>query len=177
MARLFTGREVIEQWNPLDGVPAPEFVPDEWNGPHVGVRLVDAWRTLAKIPMPRFWPRSFGRMWPAYRIEWTDLLSMIGAGELEAMQREQNRTRVLPSATEISQMEKAIAWPMEYLDNPRSVLIVNVCARMTAIDGNLQREIRRRHYGGGDAKQWMKINWKLCDRIADGLIKDRVLVF
>lgn len=176
MARLFTGGETIDDWNPLDGVPAPEYVPNEWNGPHVGVRLIDAWRTLAKIPMPRFWPRGFGRMWPSYRIEWTDLLSMIGAGELEAMQREMNRVRVLPSAMEISQMEKSIAWPLDYLDQARQVLIVNVCARMTAIEGNLQREIQRRGYGG-EPEAWKKLNWSLCNRIADGLIRDKVLVF
>jgi hypothetical protein len=176
MARLFTGNETIDNWNPLDGVPAPEYVPSEWNGPHVGVRLVDAWRTLAKIPMPRFWPRGFGRNWPAYRIEWTDLLSMVGAGEFEAMQREINRVRVLPSATEISCMEKAIGWPLDYLDDERQILIVNVCARTTATDGSLQREIRKRRYGG-EAEQWKRLYWTLCNKIADGLIRDRVLVF
>lgn len=176
MAKLYTGDEVIEAWNPLDGVPAPEYVPSAWNSPHVGVRLVDAWRTLAKIPMPRFWPRGFGRNWPAYRIEWTDLLSMIGAGELEAMQREMNRVRVLPSATEISRMEKAIGWPLDYLEDDRQILIVNVCARTDAIEGNLQREIRKHGYGG-EAEAWKKLYWSLCNRIADGLIKDRVLVF
>lgn len=176
MARLFTGQEVVDDWNPLDGVPAPEYVPAEWNGPHVALRLADAWRILAKVPMPRFAPRSFGRMWPEFRIEWTDLLSMIGAGELEAMQREMNRVRVLPTANEISRMEQAIGWPMQYLDQPRECLIVNVVARMTATDGNLHREIRRRRYGG-EAEEWTRANWRLCDRIADGLIKDRVMVF
>lgn len=176
MARLFTGQEIVDDWNPLDGVPAPEFVPDEWNGPHVGARLTDAWHTLARIPSPRFYPRGFGRAWPQYRIEWTDLLSMIGAGEYEAVQREINRVRVLPSAKEISQMECALGWPLEYLDHARDVLIVNVCARISAIEGDLQQEINRRRYGGG-AEQWRRSNWKACDRIADGLIKDRVLVF
>jgi hypothetical protein len=176
MARLFTGKEVIDSWNPLDGVPPPDYVPSEWNGPHVASRLADAWRTLMKIPMLEFGPRSFGKTWPAYRIEWTDLLSMVGAGELEAMQREHNRTRVLPSANEISKMEKAISWPLRYLANARDVLIVNVCARMIAIDGNLRREIKKRRYGG-DAEQWRKQNWRLCDNIADGLIGERVLVF
>jgi hypothetical protein len=27
MARLFTGLETIDNWSPLDGVPAPEYVP------------------------------------------------------------------------------------------------------------------------------------------------------
>jgi hypothetical protein len=176
MARLFTGREVVDNWNPLDGVPAPEYIPSAWNGPHVAARLADAWRTLSKVVMPRFLPRGFGRLWPPYTIEWDDLLSMVGAGEYEALQREANRVRVLPSAKEISQMEQAIHWPLDFLDEPRQVLIVNVCARMLAIDGDLQREIRRRNYGG-DSQQWQQLNWRYCDTIADNLIKDRVVVF
>ena len=101
---------------------------------------------------------------------------MIGAGELEAMQREINRVRVLPSASEISRMEKSIGWPLDYLEQARDVLIVNVCARIAAIEGNLQREIRKRRYGG-EVEQWKRTNWRLCDRIANGLIKDKVLVF
>jgi hypothetical protein len=176
MAKLFYGTETIDNWSPLDGVPAPEYVPAEWNGPHVSVRLVDAWRTLNKIPMMRASPRTFGRWWPQYRVEWDDLLAMIGAGELESMQREANRVRILPSAKEISQMEIAINWPMNYLDNERAVLVVNVCARIASFDGDLDREIRRRCYGG-DAEEWQQQNWDYCDRIADELIEDRVMVF
>ncbi|HEV8466071.1 MAG TPA: hypothetical protein VGQ63_13845 [Pseudolabrys sp.] len=176
MARLFTGREVIDDWSPLDGVPAPEFIPPQWTGPHVQVRLADAWRILSKMPWRSPYPRTFGRWWPSYRVEWHDLLAMLGAGELEAMQREANRTRILPSAKEISQMEQAIGWPMEYLREDRHVLIVNVCARVTSFDGDLEREIRRRNYGG-DVDQWRQLNWKFCDNIADQLIVDRVTVF
>jgi hypothetical protein len=121
-------------------------------------------------------PRAFGRAWPQYRVEWTDLLAMIGAGELESLQREANRSRVLPSAKEISQMERAIAWPMEHLRDERHVLIVNVCARIRSIDGDLAYEIKRRKYDG-EADAWRRLNWTLCDTIADALIGKRVMVF
>jgi hypothetical protein len=176
MARLFSGREVIDDWCPLDGVPAPEFIPPEWTGPHVHVRLADAWRILSKMPWRSPYPRAFGRWWPSYRVEWHDLLAMLGAGELEALQREANRTRILPSAREISQMEQAIVWPMQYLREARHVLIVNVCARVASFDGDLEREIVRRRYRG-DAEQWQRWNWQLCDKIADRLIAGRVMVF
>jgi len=176
MARLFTGREVVDDWSPLDGVPAPEFIPPQWTGPHVALRLADAWRVLSKMPWRSPFPRAFGRWWPAYRVEWFDLLSMVGAGELEAMQREANRTRILPSAKEISQMEHAIGWPMQYLTTERAVLIVNVCARVTSFDGDLQREIQRRKYGG-EAAHWQKLNWTFCDNIADQLTSERIMVF
>ena len=93
MARLFTGLETIDNWSPLDGVPAPEYVPLQWTGPHVARRLADAWRVLSRMPWRSPYPRSFGRWWPSYRVEWTDVLAMIDAGELEAMQREANRVR------------------------------------------------------------------------------------
>jgi hypothetical protein len=101
---------------------------------------------------------------------------MLGGGELEELQREANRTRVLPSAQEISRMELAIDWPLQFLNEPRHVLIVNVCARVASFDGDLAREIKRRNYGG-DAEQWQQMNWQFCDSIADQLISERVMVF
>jgi hypothetical protein len=73
-------------------------------------------------------------------------------------------------------MEQAIGWPMDYLAEPRHVLIVNVCARMKSVDGDLDREIRRRNYGG-EAEQWRRLNWTYCDTIADALIGKRIMVF
>ena len=176
MARLFTGTEVIDSWHPLDGSPAPETVPPQWTGPHVALRLADAWRVLSRMPWRSPYPRAFGRWWPPYRVEWHDLLAMLGAGELEAMQREANRVRVLPSAKDISQMEQAMDWPMDYLCDDRHVLIVHVCARVASFDGDLEREIARRRYPG-EAAQWQRVNWQLCDKIADALVADRVMVF
>jgi hypothetical protein len=176
MARLYNGEAILDNWCPLDGVPAPELVPGQWTAAHVGLRLADAWRVLGRMPWRSPFPRAFGRCWPPYRIEWTDLMAMIGAGELESMQREANRTRVLPTSREISHMEQAIGWPMEHLAEPRHVLIVNVCARMKSVDGDLDREIRRRNYGG-EAEAWRRLNWTYCDTIADALIGKRIMVF
>jgi hypothetical protein len=103
-------------------------------------------------------------------------LALVGGGELESMQREQNRTRISPSAVAIKHMDIAMLWPMTYLHDEHNVLIVNVCARVGSFDGDLDREMNRRHYTG-NAEQWQQLNWKLCDKIADGLIVDRVTVF
>jgi hypothetical protein len=174
MARLFTGLEVHENWHPLDGVPAPEYVPLQWTGPHVARRLADAWRVLSRMPWRSPYPRSYGRWWPSYRVEWTDVLAMIEADELENMQREQNRVRVLPSARAITQMECAIMWPMEYLADAEQVRIVNVCAKVASYDGDLDRVARLK---GFNAEEWREANWRYCDAIADRLIDDRVMVF
>ena len=176
MPKLFHGTEVLENWSPLDGVPAPEFVPLHWTGPHVARRLADAWRVLSRMPWRSPYPRAFGKWWPSYKPEFADLLAIIDAGELEAMQREANRVRVLPTARDISQMEQAMMWPMDYLAEPRQVLIVNVVSRVTSFDGDLSREIRRKGYDG-EAEEWRALHWRYCDAIADRLIDDRVMVF
>jgi hypothetical protein len=178
LARLYTGAEVIENWNVLDDIPMPEYLPLEWNGPHVYTRLTDAWRTLSKMPLGQFRPRSYGSAWPSYQIEWRDLLAMAeqDGQQIQAYYRRANRVRILPSAKEISQMETGIGWPLQYLLTPRSILIVNVCARVASFNGDLQREIRRRKYKG-NAEHWQRLNWKYCDWIADGLMNDRVAVF
>jgi hypothetical protein len=176
MARLFNGTEVIDEWHPLDDVPPPKYTPATWNGPHVQTRLIEAWRVLNLTAWHPPYPRSFGRTWPPYKLEWHDLLAMVGGGELESMQREQNRTRIWPSSVEIKEMETAILWPMTYLDNEDEAKIVNVCARVGSFGGDLGREMQRRRYTG-NAEQWQQLNWKLCDKIADGLIADRVTVF
>jgi hypothetical protein len=176
MARLFNGTEVIDEWHPLDDLPPPKYIPATWNGPHVQACLINAFRTLNRTTWSPPFPRSFGQTWPRYKLEWHDLLALVGGGELEAMQREQNRTRILPTAREIAEMEIAISWPMTYLREARHVLIVNTCARVASLDGDLGREMARRHYTG-TPEEWQQLNWQLCDWIANGLIVDRVAVF
>jgi hypothetical protein len=73
-ARILFDTEVLETWHPLDGVPAPEYVPPTWDAPHVGRRLVDGLRTLMLMPRVRG-PQAFGNAWPEYAHDWADLLA------------------------------------------------------------------------------------------------------
>jgi hypothetical protein len=86
-------------WHPLDGVPAPDYVPPTWDGPHVGKRLVDGLRTLMLMPAPSG-PRMFGNHWPVYAHDWADLLAQqeADAEQRQRDQREANRTRVRAAA-------------------------------------------------------------------------------
>jgi hypothetical protein len=61
-------------WHPLDSVPAPDYVPPSWDGPHVGKRLVEGLRTLILMPTPSG-PRMFGNHWPTHARDWVDLLA------------------------------------------------------------------------------------------------------
>jgi hypothetical protein len=59
--RILTESDILEfKWNPLeDAGQMPEYIPPQWDGPHVGKRLVDGLRTLKLMPPPRG-PRAFG---------------------------------------------------------------------------------------------------------------------
>src|SRR5262249_41657881 len=128
MPRLIHLDGILEDWHPLqnDGA-APEYIPSQWTGPHVGKRLVDSYRTLAKLPMANG-PRFHSGFWPEHVREWQDQLAELEADieQQQADARAQNRTRILPSATEISRMETAIAWPATYLAKTRPILAKTV---------------------------------------------------
>jgi hypothetical protein len=67
--------QILEEWHPLAGTPAPEYVPTRWDGPQVGKRLTEAFRTLSRLPMNGH-PRAFGTCWPEYMRDWSDELDL-----------------------------------------------------------------------------------------------------
>ena len=95
--RLISDAVLDDTWHPLDGGPAPEYVPERWDGPHVGKRLVEGLRTLMLMPRV-LGPRATGGHWPAYAHDWADLLAQqeADAEQKQRDQREANRTRVRP---------------------------------------------------------------------------------
>jgi hypothetical protein len=102
--RLIKRDAVLDDtWHPLDGGPAPDYVPACWDGPHVGKRLVEGLCTLALMPLPRG-PRSSGSHWPGYAHDWADLLAQqeADAEQKQRDQREAKRTRLRPSSIEIA---------------------------------------------------------------------------
>src|SRR5262249_51209734 len=116
MSRLIRVDQIVEEWHPLAGTPAPEYVPTRWDGPQVGKRLTEAFRTLSRLPVANG-PRFHSGSWPEWTREWTDEIARLEADivQLEAEARAANRVRILPSAAEISRMEAAISWPATYL--------------------------------------------------------------
>ena len=96
----------------MDGGPAPKYVPERWDGPHVGKRLTDGLRTLMLMPRVAG-PKAFGGQWPAYAHDWADLLAQqeADAEQKQRDRREANRTRLRPSSVEIAHMEQTICWP------------------------------------------------------------------
>jgi hypothetical protein len=117
MARLlYNCTQIVEDWHPLSGAAAPEYIPERWDGPHVGKRLIEAFKTLSQLPA-RGGPVAFGSFWPEMFVEWHDELAQAQADEEQkaADARAANRVRIRPTAHEITVMEQAIVWPARYL--------------------------------------------------------------
>ena len=131
--------ELLREWHPLDHTPAPEYIPPQWDGPHVGKRLAQALRTLRYMPINGY-PRPFGNSWPTYQIEWSDALAQLEADETQQERdaRAKNWTRIISSAAEIAHMETAIVWPARYLRHlPQLLLTVQAVAITRARDRDI----------------------------------------
>jgi hypothetical protein len=165
--------ELLRDWHPLDHTPAPEYIPPQWDGPHVGKRLAEALRTL-RI---NGYPRPFGNSWPTYQIEWSDALAQLEADETQQEQeaRAKNWTRIIPSAAEIAHMETAIVWPARYLSHvPQLLRTVQAVAVARARDRDIAHAARKLSLPGRLARRW---NNEGLDMIAVGLWRDEVAVF
>jgi hypothetical protein len=163
-------------WSPLDGVPAPEYVPEAWIGSHVGLRLIQAFKTLAKMPTT-FGPQQAHGSWPRYRYEWEDLLAQEQVTKDDKRLRAEafNRVSIPPTAAEVGNMETAIVWPARYLAvRPLIMRSVHQVAagRARGIEMEaIARRMRRR------ASTVRTMNRAGLDLIADGLRRDGVAVF
>ena len=62
---------LLREWHPLDHLPAPEYIPARWDGPHAGKRLAEALRTLRYMPVNGY-PAGFANSWPAVMHEYSD---------------------------------------------------------------------------------------------------------
>src|SRR5262245_57956718 len=102
----------VEDALPFDPLDDQEVLPSVWSGEHVGLRLIEAMQTLRLLPGGS---SSASSAWPPYLYEFDDLVEQQKQGELERTQKIQNRTRVLPSLSEITRMETVIWWPMHFL--------------------------------------------------------------
>ena len=171
-ARILSESGILDTtWHPLDGIPAPDYVP-----PHAGKRLVDGLKTLRLMPQP---PGPHGPLnsWPADAYDWADLLAQQEADAEQKQRdlREANRNRLRPSSIEIAHMEQAICWPARYLHLfPQLVRTVQVVAVGRARDRDMEHAARQLRLPGRVVRRW---NAEGLDLIARGLRSDKVRVF
>jgi hypothetical protein len=161
------------RFNPLEDAVMDDIPPPTWIGPHVGKRLAEALRILRALPF-----RSYGGLgapWPAYTYEFEDLLAQHEQGELEKTMKMQNRTRLVPSYTEVTRMEAAICWPAQFLiARPALLCAVNAVALARSLERDAGWVANKR---GGYADTWRRRHDDGCDVIAAGLSAGMIPVF
>jgi len=158
------------KYNPIEDGELDDRPPAVWNGPHVGKRIADAFETLAAIPMRQFGSGASRGLWPAYPYEFEDLIA-----QQEAERITPRPPRLAPTIEMITRMEMALCWPARYLhDRAELMRAVNLLARERSRGGDTSNLERR---SGLDRNTWLQRHGSGCDRIARGLIRDRVMVF
>lgn len=167
-----------EAWHPLDGAPCPEYIPEQWDGVHVSVRLVEGFKTLACLPERDRHKQSASGFWPETWVEWTDMLAQTSS---DTAQREidakiKNKVRSRPTAQDVGRMEIVLMWPAKYIAD-RSVTmarIVQAVAFMRAKDYDSEKIARKLCTGPRHVR---RINREGLDLIACGLRKHSEPVF
>jgi hypothetical protein len=158
------------EWHPLDGGDAPEYIPETWDGPHVGQRLIEGFRTLACLPDRDRHKTSASGFWPETWVEWTDMLAQTTSDtaqqEIDAKIR--NHVRARPSAQEVTRMEIVLTWPAKYLAHKSVMMarIVQSVAYMRAKEYDLDKISRKLRMG---ARHVRRVNREGLDTIAVGL--------
>jgi len=163
------------KFNPLEDAVMHEVLPAAWTGSHVATRIADAFNTLSRLPTAS--ARTALGFWPSHAYTWQDMLAQLeqAADEQAREHRIANRVRITPDLVEVSQMERALCWPMDFLANdPRLARAVNAMAFTHAIGRDVVWLARKR---GGDPDLWQRENWAGCALIAIGLVRDKIGVF
>jgi hypothetical protein len=171
---------LAEAWNPLDPEP-PYLPPDTWNAPHVQHRFAEAIGTLLRLPLGRWGPSKIRNCWPTYYNEWADLLAQLGDGAdgFEQTWKRHNRVRIMPSAHQISAMERALEWPGRHLRlHLQLAQALNVCGLAQARELPVEDVVKRgTHAGVRSPTEWHRLALEAADRIALGLQVDGIAVF
>jgi hypothetical protein len=170
---------IADHWCPLDS-PSPYVPSERWDAPHVQHRLVEAISTLLKLPLGRWGPSKIRNCWPAYYDEWADLIAQLGDGAdgIEQTWKLRNRVRIMPSAHEISAMERALEWPGRHLRrNLELTRALNICSLAQARELPIEDVVKGgKHAGVRSPTEWHRLALEARHRIAVGLQVDRIVV-
>ena len=171
---------IADHWCPLDS-PSRYVPPERWDASHVQHRFAEAIGTLLKLPLGRWGPSKIRNCWPTYYDEWADFLAQLGDGTdgFEQTWKRRNRVRVMPSAHQISAMERALEWPGRHLRHHLELArALNICALAQARELAVEDVVRRgKHAGVRSPTEWHRLALEAAHRIAVGLQIDRIAVF
>lgn len=95
-----------------------------YSGHYVKERLEEACRTLQRLPMPRHGkPREFGNYWPDTILDFWAMWNALDQDEKDERAKNLNRTRIMATPQQITEMDEALAW-LNYILDPRHRRVV-----------------------------------------------------
>ena len=154
-----------------------------WDVQTIGDALTDAFFVLRKVPekdrakaVRTAWPDdTFAKDPHLIKVEAYSaavaFIGQYGAEQWDEDRKEIKKVIVLPDSHRISQMEKAITWPMKYVQHPMFRLIVLTVSITWARGGNVNKLCREMGWAYSTTNN--RFN-KACEQIADGLERDAV---
>jgi len=126
---------------------AARELPATWSLIHVLDRLEEAFVVLSGLPAHTR-PREYGNAMPTplqERMSFKDLIEMSASGELEQMQEDRNRVRLAATSAQVSRMDQALSWPVQYLsDRPELAKAVSLRALWAAMHADIRKRCERR---------------------------------
>jgi hypothetical protein len=159
--------DLLHEWHPLDGVPAPEYVPS-----------LLGWATCQQATRRSATnaPAGFANSWPAIIHEYAERAAYEDDPVWKAERAaESNWTKPRPSSVEIARMETAIVWPARYLGHvPQLLRTVQAIALARSRDRDIAHAAHKLGLPGRLARRW---SCEGLDLIAAGLRRDAVPVF
>jgi hypothetical protein len=169
---------IVRDWHPLDRGTPPEYIPPQWDGPHVSKRMIEAVRTLQAMPHSNG-PRGFATSWPAISHMFDgDVLAWLSEDPRTGLPPDRPRLQMMktrPSSEAITRMEAAIAWPARYIGGtPQLVRTVQIVTLARLKGRDLGWAGHRLGVPLRVARRW---NRDGLDAIAAGLRRDGVAVF
>lgn len=150
---------------------------DVWVPKTVEKRLIEAARLVERVS-GSWKPKEFGNSMPVFQRDWTDWLAQLDEAGKDLsdvkIERDEGPMRRGATSREISRMEAAICWPVEYLGEqpgPRKVLAVFL--RCKAYRKPFDRACKRLGWPRATA---YRARDKALSLIAQGLNRDAVPV-
>ena len=161
-------------------VPPAYEPPPYWTPEHVDVRLTEAFEVLVRLPAGQLGPRRLKTLMPDYAYDATDIANQKEIGELEKDRLEKARQRGIrrfgfATCVEIARMERAIEWPIRFLQEES---VVAKAVGWAAFRKAVNREDAKIHHSLGVSRRtFFRYRLRGLQLIANGLNLNFDVVF
>lgn len=150
--------DAANDWHPLDGVPAPDYVPERWTPEHVQLRMIRAYETVHLI-VSRPGPGSARGFWPGIKRDRAEIEDVeFGIGTAILRGEVDRRPTMVGSKSEatarlIAEMERALRWPALHVSNRHLRTVLMSWCNAKARKHNFQRVCREKGWAYSTARR------------------------